>query len=160
MQVDPYPRLSLLSWIILLMSATSEPSERIFSVAGLTTTVKRSTLQWHHHLSVRSFLFKRTLNKFRGRINCLINACEMWIWRKMQRISWMEKKTNEEVRLKIGVENDETLQQMAIRRKLGLFGHIMRSKGLEKEMMMACRKGRRKRGRPRKNGWMKYMKEL
>src|SRR6218665_3245784 len=24
-----------------------------------------------------------------------INACEMWIWRKMQRISWTEKKTNE-----------------------------------------------------------------
>ena len=23
-----------------------------------------------------------------------INACEMWIWRKMQRISWTEKKTN------------------------------------------------------------------
>ena len=22
-----------------------------------------------------------------------INTCEMWIWRKMQRISWMEKKT-------------------------------------------------------------------
>src|SRR3984885_5231776 len=82
-----------------------------------------------------------------------INACEMWIWRKMQRISWMEKKTNEEVRLKIGVENDETLQQMAIRRKLGFFGHIMRSQGLKKEMMMACGEGRRKRGRPRKK-WM------
>src|SRR6218665_381297 len=27
-----------------------------------------------------------------------INACEMWIWRKMQRISWTEKKTNESVR--------------------------------------------------------------
>ena len=79
-----------------------------------------------------------------------INACKMWIWRKMQKISWMEKKTNEEVRMKIGVENDETLQQMTIRRKLGFFGHIMRSNGLEKEMMMACGEGRRKRGRPRK----------
>src|SRR3984885_13739758 len=74
-----------------------------------------------------------------------INACEMWIWRKMQRISWMEKKTNEEVRLKIGVENDETLQQMAIRRKLGFFGHIIRSKGLEKEMMMVFGNERRKK---------------
>jgi len=33
-----------------------------------------------------------------------INACEMWIWRKMQRISWMEKKTNESVRMEIGIE--------------------------------------------------------
>ena len=40
-----------------------------------------------------------------------INACDMWIWRKMRRISWTEKKTNESVRLEIGVEEDETLQQ-------------------------------------------------
>ena|SRR6218665_372343 len=39
-----------------------------------------------------------------------INACEMWIWRKMQRISWTEKKTNESVRMEIGIEEDETLQ--------------------------------------------------
>jgi len=35
-----------------------------------------------------------------------IKACEMWIWRKMQRISWTEKKTNESVglRMEIGIE--------------------------------------------------------
>ena len=65
----------------------------------------------------------------------------------------MDKKTDEEVRLKIGVE---TLQQMALRRKLGFFGHIMRSKGLEKEMMLACGEGRRKKGRPR----IKWMDEI
>ena len=48
----------------------------------------------------------------------------------MQRISWTEKKTNESVRLEIGIEEDETLQQTAIRRKLGFFGHVMRSDGL------------------------------
>ena len=37
-----------------------------------------------------------------------INACEMWIWRKMQRISWTEKKTNESVRMEIGIEEEET----------------------------------------------------
>ena len=42
----------------------------------------------------------------------------MWIWRKMQRISWTEKKTNESVRMKIGIEEDETLQQTVLRRKL------------------------------------------
>src|SRR6218665_2973325 len=66
-----------------------------------------------------------------------INACEMWIWRKMQRISWTEKKTNESVRMEIGIEEDETLQQTALRRKLGFFGHVMRSDGLEKRMMLA-----------------------
>ena len=61
-----------------------------------------------------------------------IKACEMWIWRKMQRISWMEMKTNESVRVEIGIVEDETLQQTALRRKLGFFGHVMRSDGLEK----------------------------
>src|SRR6218665_3347897 len=44
-----------------------------------------------------------------------INACEMWIWRKMQRITWTEKKTNESVRMEIGIEENETLQQTALR---------------------------------------------
>src|SRR5688572_535289 len=82
-----------------------------------------------------------------------INACEMWIWRKMLRISWMEKKTNEGVRMEIGIENDESLQQIALRRNLGFFGHFMRADGLEKEMMLACGEGKKKRGRPRKK-WM------
>src|SRR6218665_310746 len=73
-----------------------------------------------------------------------INACEMWIWRKIQRISWTEKKTNESVRMEIGMEEDETLQQTALRRKLGFFGHVM---------MLAHGDGRRRRGRPRRK-WM------
>ena len=37
------------------------------------------------------------------------------------------------VRMEIGMEEDETLKQTALRRKLGFFGHVMRSDGLEKE---------------------------
>src|ERR1700733_4707553 len=33
--------------------------------------------------------------------------------------------------------------------KLCYFGHVMRSNGLEKELMTACGEGRRRRGRPR-----------
>ena len=63
----------------------------------------------------------------------LSEGFEMWIWRKMQRISWTEKKTNESVRMEIGIEENETLQQTVLRGKLGFFGHVMRSDGLEKE---------------------------
>jgi len=76
----------------------------------------------------------------------------------MQRISWTEKKTNESVRMKIGIEEDETLQQTALRRKLGFFGHIMRSDGLEKRMMLAYGDGRRRRDRPRRK-WMDEIHE-
>jgi len=81
----------------------------------------------------------------------------------MQRISGMEKKTNESVRkeigIEIGIEEDETLQQTALRRKLGFFGHVMRSGGFEKGMMLAYRAGRRRRGRPRRK-WMDEIHEV
>jgi len=48
--------------------------------------------------------------------------------------------------MEIGIE-EETLQQTAIRRKLGFFGHVMRSDGLENGMMLAHGDGRRRRGR-------------
>ena len=64
----------------------------------------------------------------------------------MQRISGTEKKTNESVRMEIGIEEDETLQQTVLRRKLRFFGHVMRSDGLEKRMMLAYGDGRRRRG--------------
>src|SRR6218665_582036 len=83
----------------------------------------------------------------------------MWIWRKMQRISWTEKKTNESVRMEIGIAEDETLQQTALRRKLGFFGHVMRSDGLEKRMMLAYGDGRRRRGPPRRK-WMNEIHEV
>src|SRR6218665_3942504 len=86
-----------------------------------------------------------------------INACE--IWRKMQRILWTEKKTNESVRMEIGIEEDETLQQTALRRKLGFFGHVMRSDELEKRMMLAHGDGRMRRGRPRRK-WMDEIHEV
>ena len=87
-----------------------------------------------------------------------INACEMWIWRKMQNISWTEKKTNESARMEIEIEEDETLQQTALRRKLGFFGHVTRSDGLEKRMMLVYGDGRRRRGYKEENGWTRYMK--
>jgi len=62
----------------------------------------------------------------------------------MQRITWTEKETNESVCMDIEIEEDATLQQTAIRRKLGFSGHVMQSGGLEKGMMLACGEGRRR----------------
>ena len=57
-----------------------------------------------------------------------------------------------------GIEKDETLQQTVLRAKLRFFGHIMRSDGLEKQMMLACGEGSRKQGRPRRK-WMDEIHE-
>ena len=76
----------------------------------------------------------------------------------MLRISWTEKRTNESVRGELGIEREETLQQTATWRKLSYFGHVMRSNGLEKELMTACGDGRRRRERPRKR-WLDGVQE-
>ena len=88
-----------------------------------------------------------------------IEACEMWIWRRMLRVAWTEKRTNEHILEEIGhLRGDMTLRQRAARQKLMYFGHVMRADGLEKEMMLACGEGRRGRGRPRKR-WMEEIHE-
>jgi len=62
--------------------------------------------------------------------------------------------------MEIGIEEEEeTLQQTALRRKLGFFGHVMRSDGLEKGMMLAYGEGRRRRGQPRRK-WMDEIHEV
>ena len=51
-----------------------------------------------------------------------------------------------------------SLGQRAARQKMAFFGHVMRANGLEKEMMLACGEGKRKRGRPRRR-WMEEIHE-
>src|SRR6218665_377824 len=89
--------------------------------------------------NINFFLYGCEMCTMTEKMEKKINACEMWI-------SWTEKKTTESVRMEIGIEEDETLQQTALRRKLGFCGHVMRSDGLEKGMMLAYGDGRRRRG--------------
>src|SRR6218665_304699 len=63
------------------------------------------------------------------------------------------------LRMEIGIEEDEMLQKTALGRKLGFFGHVMRSDGLKKRMMLAFGDGMRRRGRPRRK-WMDEIHEV
>ena len=87
-----------------------------------------------------------------------IKAFEMKCIRKILRISWTEKKTNEWVLETAGVER--SLLESIKRRKMSYFGHIMRKQGdcLEKEIMQGTVPGTRARGRPRKR-WMDNLGE-
>ena len=33
-----------------------------------------------------------------------LNALEMWVWRRMEKVSWMDKKKNEQVLREVGEE--------------------------------------------------------
>ena len=77
--------------------------------------------------------------------------------RRMLRVSWTAKKTNEWVLNKAGVKRE--LLDTATARKLAYYGHSMRKQWscLEKEIMQGTMPGARRRGRPR-TAWMDNIK--
>ena len=85
-----------------------------------------------------------------------INAFEMWTYRRIMRVSWREKKTNEWVLHSLGTVM--LLYQQIVCRKLRFFGHIMRHDSLEKAIIQGKVEGMRGRGRPRR-AWYSDIEE-
>ena len=77
--------------------------------------------------------------------------------RKILRVSWTAKKTNEWVLNRDGVKRG--LLDTTKARKLAYCGHTMRKRGscLEKDIMQGTMPGARRRGRPR-TAWMDNIK--
>jgi hypothetical protein len=85
-----------------------------------------------------------------------LEALEMWIWRRMERVSWKDKKTNEEVLNAVGEQR--SIIETIIRRKKNWMGHILRGEGLLKYVMEGRMEGKRPRGR-RRIGMIDDLKE-
>ena len=77
-----------------------------------------------------------------------INAFEMWIFRRMFRISYLDRKTNVEVLEMAKVK--QTLLSTIQERKLQYFGHLIRGKGKQKLLMEGKIEGQDK-GKQRRN---------
>ena len=86
-----------------------------------------------------------------------LDVIEMKGVRKIPRVSWTAKKTNEWVLNKARVKKE--LLDTVKARKLAYYGHTMRKQGscLEKEIMQGTMPGARRRGRPR-TAWMDNIK--
>ena len=89
-----------------------------------------------------------------------IQDLEMRCYRRLLNISYKEHVTNEEVRNRIqnaiGVHDD--LLTMVKKRKLRWYGHISRSSGMAKVILLGTVKGARRRGRQKKR-WEDNIKE-
>lgn len=85
-----------------------------------------------------------------------LNSLEMWLWRRMEKISWTAKKTNEEVLQTVGEK--ATLVNTITNRKKNWIGHILRHDGLLREVIEAKMEGKKTRGRPR-IGMLEEIKE-
>ena len=77
-----------------------------------------------------------------------IDAFELWCWRKLLRVPWTARKSNQSILKEIspGI----SLEGMTLKLKLQYFGHLMRRvDSLEKTLMLGGIGGRRRRGRQR-----------
>ena len=84
----------------------------------------------------------------------------MRCYRKILRISFKNRVTNEEVRAKIqqAIGPHEDLLTTVKRRKLQWYGHVSRSSGLAKTIWQGTVKGGRRQGRQRKR-WEDNIRE-
>ena len=77
-----------------------------------------------------------------------IDAFELWCWRRVFRVSWMERKTNISI-----IENIKPEWTLVRKAALSYFGHVVRAGGMEDDVMLGRMNGARKRGRPRQR-WL------
>ena len=77
-----------------------------------------------------------------------IDAFELWCWRRLLRVPWTARKTNQSF-LK-AVSPEYSLEGLMLKLKLQCFGHLMRrTDSLEKTLMLGKIEGGRRRGRQR-----------
>ena len=76
-----------------------------------------------------------------------LKAFEPWCYRRLLRVSWTERKTNEWVLQKMGMANDKRLLATIIKRKMAFAGHILRGNSIEFDNLTSMIYGKRGRGR-------------
>ena len=77
-----------------------------------------------------------------------IDAFELWCWRRLLRVPWTARRSNQSVLKEISPEY--SLEGLMLKLNLRYFGHLMRrADSLEKNLMSQKIEGRRRRGRPR-----------
>jgi len=76
-----------------------------------------------------------------------LEAFEMWLWRRMERVSWIDKVTN--VRMLEEIDEKRSLIISIMKRKKNWVGHILRGEGLLKLVIEGRIEGKRTVGRPR-----------
>ena len=73
-----------------------------------------------------------------------IDAFELWCWRRLLRISWTARRSNQSIIKEISSEY--SLEGLMLKLKLQSLGHLMwRTDSLEKTLMLGKREGRRRR---------------
>ena len=83
-----------------------------------------------------------------------LEATEMWFLRRMLKVSWKDKRTNESVLEEVGIKRSLILTIR--KRQMQFLGHLNRHKGIEHLALTGKIEGKRSRGQPR----VMYLKNL
>ena len=74
-----------------------------------------------------------------------IDAFELWCWRRLFRVLWTARRSNQAILKDISPEH--SLEGLMLKLKLQYFGYLMRrTNSLEKTLMLGKIEGRRRRG--------------
>ena len=77
-----------------------------------------------------------------------IDAFELWCWRRLLRVPWTTRRSNQSIPKDIIAEY--SLEGLMLKLKLQYFGHLMRrADSFEKTLMLGKIEGRRRRGQQR-----------
>ena len=75
----------------------------------------------------------------------IINAFELWCWRRLLRVPWTARRSNQSILKEISPGC--SLERLMLKLKLQYFGHLMRrADSLEKTLMLGEIEGWRRRG--------------
>ena len=84
-----------------------------------------------------------------------IDAFELWCWRRLLRVPWAPRRSNQSILKEISPEY--SLERQMLMLKLQYFGHLTRrAESLEKTLVLGKIEGRRRRGQQR----MKWLDDI
>ena len=102
--------------------------------------------QSYHFSVVRYGCEGWTIKKAEGQ---RIDAFELWCWRRLLRVSWTARRSNQSILKEISPEC--SLEGLRLKLKLQYFGHLMwRTDSFEKTLILGKTEGGRRRGQQRR----------
>ena len=82
-----------------------------------------------------------------------IDAVELWCWRRLLRVPWTARRSNQSILKEISPEY--SLEGLMLKLQLQYFGHLMLSSdALEKTLMLGKLEGRKRRGGDGRMRWL------
>ena len=82
----------------------------------------------------------------------MIDAFELWCWRRLLRVTCIDRKKN--VWVIDNIKSEWTIESRIVKASLCYFGHVIRAGEMEYELMVGRMGGYRSRGDHGKDGWI------